>query len=554
MCSFLVHGGGLRRHALTLCNFFSGQVDLITITKADCAARMTYFQQLLVTLLVFKGMLVVVLLFSWLVPKLRRKLRALRKWWSVPSHLRSSNVRRRSRGSARVDFRKFKVDWVRMFRVASMVLFIAYPSVSTKILRLYNCRLVEGEYWLVADMRLQCFSAEWLAYAIYGAVMCVLYVGGLPLGILYVLFKRRKTLFGPGSEATMRTYGFLYDSYGPVAWFWETEELVRKLLLTAVAVLMDAGSPLQVTMAVMISGWSHVVHAIYKPWGVTSRTYRVQHLSLFTTTFVFVMGLLFKVGGVDQSVGSYKLLTATMLMLCVVFGVTWIVEMGRGVVRTVRRRQLLRKGVKVDRSVDDDVDDDNGIDAVVRPWQDGLTSDSQTQRSASGWDTLNPSLLVAPESGSDSGIDSKSTGTGSGITVNGVPVSEPASSGNSAPVASASEGSEHRHAAHGDSDSFAALNGSPCEDPGSGTQSLPTTDGVQSSELLSESLWQSNPLQAAKSSRLRGVGPPLTARGTRVMRRLSMSKHPEVDNEEIARQAGALKFFRSTARTVANRK
>ncbi len=35
-------------------------------------------------------------------------------------------------------------------------------------------------------------------------------------------------------------------SYGPSAWWWEAEELVRKLLLTAVAVLLDAGSPLQV--------------------------------------------------------------------------------------------------------------------------------------------------------------------------------------------------------------------------------------------------------------------------------------------------------------------
>ena len=351
---------------------------MITITKADCAARMTYFEQLLVTLLVFKGMLVVVLLFSWLVPKLRRKLRALRKWWSVPSHLRSSNVRRRSRGSARVDFRKFKVDWVRMFRVASMVLFIAYPSVSTKILRLYNCRLVEGEYWLVADMRLQCFSAEWLAYAVYGAVMCVLYVGGLPCGILYVLFKRRKTLFGPGSETTMRTYGFLYDSYGPVAWFWETEELLRKLLLTAVAVLMDAGSPLQVTMAVMISGWSHVLHAIYKPWGVASRTYKLQHLSLFTTTFIFTMGLLFKVGGVSQDIGSYRALSVLMLLLCVVFGVTWVFEMTRGVLATVRRRRLSTKARRASAGDDDDDDDVRDNDSDVLPVVGGAATPSLT--------------------------------------------------------------------------------------------------------------------------------------------------------------------------------
>ena len=30
-------------------------------------------------------------------------------------------------------------DWVKVFRVVSMVLFIAYPSVSVKIFRLFRC-------------------------------------------------------------------------------------------------------------------------------------------------------------------------------------------------------------------------------------------------------------------------------------------------------------------------------------------------------------------------------------------------------------------------------
>ncbi len=48
-------------------------------------------------------------------------------------------------------------------------------------------------------------------------------------------------------EVTVHVCGCGYVcSYGEAAWWWETEELVRKLLLTAVAVLLDAGSPLQV--------------------------------------------------------------------------------------------------------------------------------------------------------------------------------------------------------------------------------------------------------------------------------------------------------------------
>ena len=62
----------------------------------------------------------------------------------------------------------------------------------------------------------------------------------------------------------------------------------------------------QITLAVMVSGWSHVIHAIYKPWGAASPTYKIQHLSLFTTTFVFVMGLLLKVNGVTQQSTGFR--------------------------------------------------------------------------------------------------------------------------------------------------------------------------------------------------------------------------------------------------------
>ena len=38
------------------------------------------------------------------------------------------------------------------------------------------------------------------------------------------------------------------------------------------------------------------MHAVYKPWGAGTVMYLLQHGSLFVTSFVFLMGLLFKVG------------------------------------------------------------------------------------------------------------------------------------------------------------------------------------------------------------------------------------------------------------------
>jgi hypothetical protein len=99
----------------------------------------------------------------------------------------------------------------------------------------------------------------------------------------------------------------------------------------------------QVTLAVLVSALAHVLHAVYMPWGLSSQTYYVQHMSLFVTTFVFTMGLLFKVKGVSQASGVFAGLSALMLLLCVGFGVVWVSTMLVGVVHTVRRNRLTKR-------------------------------------------------------------------------------------------------------------------------------------------------------------------------------------------------------------------
>jgi hypothetical protein len=151
---------------------------------------------------------------------------------------------------------------------------------------------------------------------------------GLPAAVLWILWRRRHKLFGsptdPFVASTRATFGFLYEDYGSSAWWWEVEELLRKLLLSAVVVLIDEGSPLQVTLAVLVSGWAHVLHAQYKPWGAGSALYSLQHGALFVTSFVFLMGLLFKVEGVSSSSGTYTALSGIMVTLCTAFMAAWV--------------------------------------------------------------------------------------------------------------------------------------------------------------------------------------------------------------------------------------
>ena len=85
--------------------------------------------------------------------------------------------------------------------------------------------------------------------------MGIVFVIGFPLGVFVLLFRRRHKLHGDSSDpyvaTTQSKYGFLYLSYGPSAWWWEVEELVRKLLLSAVVVLLQSGSPLQVVRSAL---------------------------------------------------------------------------------------------------------------------------------------------------------------------------------------------------------------------------------------------------------------------------------------------------------------
>jgi hypothetical protein len=85
------------------------------LMQANCARRMTYFQSLLLTLMVFKLVIVTVVVVSWAVPAAQKRWRDYRKWRAVPAAARSKNVRRRTpRGVAAP--RRLKVtDWIKVW-------------------------------------------------------------------------------------------------------------------------------------------------------------------------------------------------------------------------------------------------------------------------------------------------------------------------------------------------------------------------------------------------------------------------------------------------------
>ena len=88
-------------------------------------------------------------------------------------------------------------------------------------------------------------------------------------------------------------------SYGPAAWFWESEELVRKLSLTAIAVLIDPSSPLQVNNCRQdLLSPSRQRHSVFL--GVC--------LIFLVSHFLFLRGVIVDVDVVVVACSSYVLL------------------------------------------------------------------------------------------------------------------------------------------------------------------------------------------------------------------------------------------------------
>jgi hypothetical protein len=151
-------------------------------------------------------------------------------------------------------------DYTVFFTV--LVVFLLYPSLSARTLRLYECSIYGDLLLLAADTRLDCRSRElWFAQKV-GLVVIGVFVVGVPLSfyaVLYYAASQRQDVTGmleklDEARAEMdrryqRRLGILYTKYKSDCWWWEVFDLIRKLLLTSVIVFIDAGSVLQVNVS-----------------------------------------------------------------------------------------------------------------------------------------------------------------------------------------------------------------------------------------------------------------------------------------------------------------
>ena len=148
-----------------------------------------------------------------------------------------------------------------------------FPVVSVKIMETFACHTVEGERLLRADYALSCDDSRWKQWAIYAAVWVVFFVAGFPLFLLTKLLRMRADLRnGKADEPDQFMLGFLLHDYkscgegASVACLWESEEIVRKLLLSTIGGFWSDKSPLAIATALLLCVAFLVLHVHVQPF------------------------------------------------------------------------------------------------------------------------------------------------------------------------------------------------------------------------------------------------------------------------------------------------
>jgi hypothetical protein len=296
-------------------------MDLLDITSVGCQVTLTFYMSYIFVAIVMPCV-IIALVYFWY------RLRVKFINYEVKNELKKSETEKNNNGETEANKKtrlanlKFKnivkkvgkpdlkqatkaaVKEMKLGNTATMMLFqaatIIHTPISRKTFQYGNCVDVgDCEYFLKADPRIKCYTLEWWLFFILVAFVGVVFVLGLPIFVWWYLRKRSLTTYGSkdsgktGLDApnTIARYGFMYLPYYNRAYFWESEEMFRKMILSGALVYLSRMPALQCCFAICICLFCHVLHSTYHPHRSVA-VYRIQHMLLVASFMTFLMGLL----------------------------------------------------------------------------------------------------------------------------------------------------------------------------------------------------------------------------------------------------------------------
>jgi hypothetical protein len=153
-----------------------------------------------------------------------------------------------------------------LFRALDLIMFFTYAGMCSRIFVLFRCIRVDDVWYLVADMRVQCFEKSWNNSMALAVVCMLILMFGIPFTYLFTMCNNREYLYDRDSfhdnkfseELAQHRWiknvlGSVYDPYRKGFYYSDQVETLRRVLLTGGLVLLGEDSVTRIFLGVLIS-------------------------------------------------------------------------------------------------------------------------------------------------------------------------------------------------------------------------------------------------------------------------------------------------------------
>jgi hypothetical protein len=233
-----------------------------------------------------------------------------------------------------------------------LISFIVFSPVSIKIFQTFACEKFEnGKSFLITDYTISCSGSEYSYYFIYSLFMILIYPIGVPTLYFILLYINYQHVNPPTSLVVLDSerdlvstaviqsekiklrnsysdifvISFLYMAYEPRRWYFEILDCFRRLMMTAVPVLIMRGAITQIVIVLLVSLACVAAYMELKPFATPSDN-TVAVLSQWAITLTLVVSILIRIGeeqGLNrQSLGiiaifiNTTVFVVTILLIC----------------------------------------------------------------------------------------------------------------------------------------------------------------------------------------------------------------------------------------------
>eukprot|EP00611_Tribonema_gayanum_P031460 TRINITY_DN90_c0_g1_i11.p1 TRINITY_DN90_c0_g1~~TRINITY_DN90_c0_g1_i11.p1 ORF type:complete len:747 (-),score=84.96 TRINITY_DN90_c0_g1_i11:24-2264(-) len=298
-------------------------LDMRWLTSPGCAADINFYDRLLVATLA--PLAITALIFSprfylWLIS---------RRTHAVAPKLRRVVAR--------------DVDAFLVFS------FLIFSGVSLTVFETFGCDELKyiGKSYLRADYSLECDDDEGLhtKFSIYAAFMIAVYPVGIPVLYASILWRaamrQRDRTQLPSRLASPSS--FLWRPYKGRAYYWETAECLRRLMLAGLLVFIMPGSPGQSAFACMLAFFTAMVYEQVRPhqerrdkWLYTLG-YGIVVCSMFTSLLMQVQWV---EGDSERAIGNLLIALNVLLLVIALAQVALVYSGVRTAAGPVRQNSL----------------------------------------------------------------------------------------------------------------------------------------------------------------------------------------------------------------------